>query len=416
MSIGKMKALRMLLIVATALLVCYAAPSAQASTVVVGTCITGLTQFATIQAAVTAVPAGSTILVCPGNYPEQVTIGKALNLKGVSSGTLDAPTVVSPVLGMVQNATSLSTGNPIAAQILVQSTTGVNISRISLDGSNNLLTGCAPDLMGIYYQNASGTVTNVVIRNEALTTSLNGCQSGLGVFVQSGNAGASTVTVSASTVRNYQKNGITGNEAGTNVTISNNTVVGQGPTTGAAENGVQIGFGAAGKVTGNTIIDDIYAPGGTAAAGVLVFASNLITVMGNSVGNTQLGIAIVTDTFDGFGTADGAIVTGNKVYGTQLFDAIDLCSNMNTAQMNTISGNAESGVHLDSGCTSTGNNNTVTKNTIQEACAGILEGTGTGPNITAPNTFFDVTNTTLAGDTCSPLFTKTRKTAPEPFK
>jgi hypothetical protein len=84
--------------------------------------------------------------------------------------------------------------------------------------------------------------------------------------------------------------------------------------------------------------------------------------------------------------------------------------------LNTISGNAESAVHLDSSCTSTGNNNNVTKNTIQETCAGILEGTGTSFNTTTPNTFFDVTNTTLAGDTCSPLFTQTRKTAFEPFK
>jgi hypothetical protein len=415
MSIGKMKGLCVLLI-APMLLVCILAPTAQASTVVVGTCVTGLVQFATIQLAVNAVPAGSTVFVCPGNYPEQVTIGKALNLKGVSSGTLDAPTVVPPPTGMVQNATSLTSGNPIAAQILVQATTGVNISRISLDGSNNLLTGCAPELIGIYYQNASGTVTNVVVRNEALDPSLNGCQSGLGIFAQSGSGGFSTVTVSASTVRNYQKNGITGNEARTTITITNNTVVGQGPTTGAAENGIQIGFGAAGKVIGNTVIDDIYSPGSAAAAGILIFASSGISVSTNSVGNTQLGIAIVTDTVDGFGVADSANVTGNKVFGTQLFDAIDLCSNNNMAKSNTISGNAESGVHLDSTCSSTGNGNMVENNTIQETCAGILVGTGTSSNITSPNTFFDVTNTMLPGDTCSPLFKRTQKTAPEPYK
>jgi hypothetical protein len=343
-------------------------------------------------------------------------ITKALTLKGVSRGTLDAPTVVSPVGGMVQNATSLTSGNPIAAQILVQTTTGVNITGISLDGSNNQLTGCGPDLIGIYYQNASGIVTNVVIRNETLTSSLNGCQSGAGFFAQSGNSGASTVTVSESTVRNYQKNGITGNEVGTNVTILNNIVVGQGPTTGAAENGIQIGFGAAGKVTGNIVIDDIYSPGNVAAAGILVFASSGITVTSNTVGNTQQGIAIVTDTVDGYGVADSATVTANRVFGTQLFDAIDLCSNNNMAETNTISGSAQSGVHLDSGCASTGNGNTVTKNTIQEACAGILEGTGTSGNTASQNMFFDVRNTVLAGDSCSPLFTQTRKAPLEPFR
>jgi pectin methylesterase-like acyl-CoA thioesterase len=44
------------------------------STVVVGTCKSGLTQFTTIGAAITAVPAGSTIDVCPNTYAEQVII------------------------------------------------------------------------------------------------------------------------------------------------------------------------------------------------------------------------------------------------------------------------------------------------------------------------------------------------------
>ena len=80
--------------------------------------------------------------------------------------------------------------------------------------------------------------------NEVLSSGLAGCQSGLGIFVQSGNSGSSTVNVNNNHVENYQKNGITGNEAGTNITVANNTVIGQGPTTGAAENSVQIGFGA----------------------------------------------------------------------------------------------------------------------------------------------------------------------------
>jgi len=43
----------------------------------------------------------------------------------------------------------------------------------------------------------------------------------------------------------------------------------------------------------------------------------------------------------------------------------------------------------------------LTGNTINEACAGILLGSGSG-NTTAPNSFLNVTNTTLAGDTCAP--------------
>jgi len=377
----------------------------------VGTCVSAILTFTTIQAAVTAIPAGGTVLVCPGVYPEQVLIAKPLTLRGVQSGTADAAVVVAPGGGVVQNTTSLATGNGIAAQILVQGTTGVNISRLVVDGSASGLTGCAPNLIGIYYQNASGTVSNVATLNQALAPSLNGCQSGLGIFVQSGNAGASTVTVMNSSVHGYQKNGITGNEAGTTVTILGNTVVGQGPTTGAAENGIQIGFGAMGKVANNTVIDDIYSPATVAASGILIFASaggstpgltgatsSLVTISGNTVGTTQLGIAVVSDPT--FGLADGALISGNKVSGTQMFDGIDACSNNNTITGNVVNNSTESGIHLDSTCGSTGSGNFAAHNTIDEACVGMLVG-GTG-NTTSPDTYFNVTNTILFGtDVCS---------------
>ena len=50
----------------------------------VGTCRPRLRSFTTIQAAVSGVPAGSTVLVCPGTYPEQVTITQPLSLQGIA--------------------------------------------------------------------------------------------------------------------------------------------------------------------------------------------------------------------------------------------------------------------------------------------------------------------------------------------
>jgi len=80
-----------------------------------------------------------------------------------------------------------------------------------------------------------------------------------------------------------------------------------------------------------------------------------------------------------------------------------LCSDGNSAKSNIIYGSSQDGIHTDDTCPpSTGSSNTVTGNTINEACAGILLGSGSG-NTTAPNSFLNVTNTTLAGDTCAPL-------------
>ncbi|HEV2381062.1 MAG TPA: hypothetical protein VG206_14875 [Terriglobia bacterium] len=397
-------------------------------------CVTGPPIYPTITLAVNSVFAGSTIFVCPGTYAEQVVITKKLNLTGVSSnGTngpsasgADNPVVTSPAGGVVQNTTSLATGNPIAAQILVGGTnpgvlTGVAISNITVDGSNNLLSGCgAAELIGIFYQNASGTINHVATRHQRLDTADNGCQNGLGIFVQSGNSLTSTVTIENSSVHSYQKNGITGNEVGTNVTITNNYVVGQGSTTGAAENGIQIGFGGTGKVSGNTVMDDLWAPDtisdpGDAASGILIYGggstlpgSGGITIGGNVVGSAQFSIALIDDTFDGF-YADGSTITTNRVLGTQIFDAIDVCANNNTVSSNTVFASDESALHLDSSCGGTGNGNTINKNTLNETCAGVLEGSGTSGNLlgtgTNANSFYNVGSTTLNADICSsPVF------------
>jgi Right handed beta helix region len=384
-----------------------------AATVYVGACGPAkATSYPTIQQAVNAVPAGSTILVCPGSYPEQVTITKNLNLSGVQSGTADSAVITSPPGGVVQNTDDLYTGYsiPVAAQVLVQKAQSVNIANITVDGSNNLITGCAPDLRGIYYQNASGSLIAVATRNQTLAAGLNGCQSGEGIFVQSGygSTGPANVLVQGSSVHSFQKNGITGDGSETNLTVLNNYISGQGPTTGAAENGVQISDGAGGKVIGNSVIDNIWAPDtssdtGDAASGILIYASEGIAVANNTVGTTQFGIVTVTDPTSPSpknpnGTGDHTTITGNQVLNTQIFDAIDACSNGNTIESNSIANATESGIHLDSSCGNTGVNNMVKANFINESCAGVL--VGATPNNISGNAFFNVVTTQLAGNSC----------------
>ncbi|MEJ0044789.1 MAG: hypothetical protein WDN04_00465 [Rhodospirillales bacterium] len=104
------------------------------------------------------------------------------------------------------------------------------------------------------------------------------------------------------------------------MTISGNTVLGMGPTSGAAENSVQIAFGATGSVTSNTVGDDVWAPDqfgdtGDAAAGILIYAGAGVPVTGNTVNSTQYGIVVEGD---GNGDADGATISTNKV-GARIF-------------------------------------------------------------------------------------------------
>ena len=415
----------------------------------VGLCPAPGTHYTAINAAVTAAAAaGDTIRVCPGTYPEQVTITKSLMLIGIASGASDAAVVVPPATGLVPNGSDIF-GFPVAAQIFVSNATAVTVSSLTIDGTGNNIAGCgAPTLEGIYFQNSSGTITKNAVRNQFQTdyADYGGCQNGLAINVESTTA-SNTVSVSNNSVRAYQKNGITATGAATGpgspgpaVKIATNYIVGLAATAmnwqgvylakgTAAENGIQIGFGASGTVSGNIVNDNIWgqdtsSDSGDAASGILIYSSDGITVTGNSVGSAQFGIVAVTDpptsTFcNGVpcGPADNTTITSNKVSGTQIFDAIDVCSNSNTVRLNTIYGSAESGVHVDDSCGS-GNNNFVTSNSISEACAGILLGTGTGTT-SSPNVFINVTNSVLAGDTCTPPYGPVKQhhsPRPSPYK
>jgi hypothetical protein len=388
--------------------------------VVGGSCATGVT-FSTIQAAINAVPAGSTVKVCPGTYPEQLTINKKLTLQGVASGNSNAVVIAVPSGGVSTNGVTRFNGSPTAAQIYVtgpatatsdSTHVTVNISNVIVDGAGNGISGCSPDFIGIYYADASGTLNHVTARNQMLSAGLAGCQTGLAIFAESSGTppAASSLLVENSSVHDFQKNGITAHTPGTSMTVTNNSVIGQGPTNQIAQNGIEIAFGAAGAVIGNTVVDYVYTGAANASStGILYFnAAPSGRITGNQVDSTQGGIVLVSDSTDYTGleyaTDDSESVTLNQIRNSlgTFGDGIDACSNNNTIKSNSIFKSDDSGIHLDDECSSTdgstGNNNTTTGNNIVDACVGILLGTGT--NSPSGNTFFDVTTQTLAADSC----------------
>jgi len=329
--------------------------------------------FSRIQDAVDAASPGSQIRICKGTYVEQVSINKPLDVE------TDSGAVLMPA-SMQTNASSLSSGRAIAAALLVSNTANVTIRGLTLDGANNGISQCAPDLMGIYFQNASGEVDRVAVRNFKLSASLNGCQSGSGVFVQSGGGGASQVVIHRSTIHDFQKNGITANEIGTSASIDGNVVTGLGPTTGAAQNGIQIGFGAAGSILNNTVTNNVWAPC-TTVAGCTAVATNIlveqadgIEIKGNQAGISQVGI---------FVHANQSLVAHNQTFATSVFDGIHIEGDQAQVKRNDVFNGAQSGIFID------GNNNVVDHNTITEAGIGILKMAGSTGNLIQMNDVFD---------------------------
>src|SRR5579863_4660718 len=317
-------------------------PQAFAQTLAVGTC-TSFTSYPTIQQAVNAAASGATIEICPGTYPEQVLIRTAaLTLQGVTSSSgQQAAIIVPPMGGVVANTHDFDNSNlPIAAQILVQNTFAVTLEDLVVDGAGNGLSGCGTDIDGILFQYASGTVSNVATRNQTLPPADYGCQDGEGRYVQTLSGFTSTVTIQNSSVHDYQKDGITGNDLGTTLTVTSNIVRGWGPSSAIAQNGIQLGFGATGTITSNTVIDDVYTGPAYGASGILLYdtlENSGISVSGNTIGGTQYPVALVTD--ESFGSSqygDGVLVQSNQIFGAVDFDAIDVCTNGNKIKLNTI--------------------------------------------------------------------------------
>jgi parallel beta-helix repeat protein len=363
--------------------------------------------YSTISAAVSSSlsVSGTIIEICPGNYPEQVVIGKKLTLEGVASpATQDAAVILPPSSGVVTNTTDVDNGNPIAAQVLVQSGVTVTLENLTVDGTGNQDTNCNNgDLQGILFQNASGIVNHVGVRNQLPGDTITGDQCGEGIYVQTAATFTSKVTIENSSVHNYNKNGITGNDAGTTLILTENYVQGLGLSSITAQNGIQLAFGATGTIVSQVVIDNIYsAPLSYAATDILLYdaAENSgVSVNSNVLGNSDLPIAIYTDTAGTYG--DGVKVETNRIFGTSVYDAIDVCTNGNTVTGNIIVNSAESGVHLDGSCSGTGNSNTATGNTfIESYCAGVLEDPGTTGNTTTSETYYD-TPFTITSSTAS---------------
>ncbi|PYJ08730.1 MAG: hypothetical protein DMF06_12015 [Verrucomicrobia bacterium] len=336
--------------------------------------------YPTIQGAVTAASPGDTIKVCPGTYVEQVMITKNLKVEGIAFNNENLALVMPAPVGA--NSTSLS-GNPVAAIILVDGASNVSLTNLTVDGAAGGLNGCdAPTFIGVYYRNASGKMDSMAVRNIRLGAGSEGCQNGLGIFAQSGNGGSAKLEVVNSSVHDYQKNGITANEVGTELTAKGNAVTGFGPSPIIAQNGIQLAYGAKGTVESNSVINHVYSPATYSAAGILVYASGEVKVKKNNVGKSQVGVDF---------EANGGEVSENVISDTDDFDGVYVLGNNNKIENNTIFNSDESGAWVD------GNNNTVKGNTINEAPIGV-HFFGTGNGVTG-NKFF---NTGMNTDSTPP--------------
>jgi len=292
---------------------CYAAPADYA----VGTCLPKLHSYSTISAAVAAVPSGSIVEVCPGTYAEQVTISKPLTLEGITSDNSAQAIIAIPSGGL--------SGSGLVAQVTV--TAGpVNITNITVDGTNNNLNGNAT-LAGIYYYpGSSGTIKFVTTQFQ-----LN-AGNGLGILANGGE-----LTIENCSIHDFDFAGIEMNDYAPSIVNENyvNVASATGLVTGIiVEN--------AGSFTGNTISG----PGNSIDSQGIVVDSEGATVMNNTFTNwlyaivDYAGAKYTANTIRNTGVgillgASGATVDSNVI--TQaVFDGIEFGCSTNSAKGNTL--------------------------------------------------------------------------------
>ncbi len=338
-------------------------------------------QYTSIQAAVNAAPPHAVISVCPGTYPEEVRVDKPLTIRGISVGNENLAVIMPPIAAA--NTTSFG-GTPTAAIVLVEKTSNVTLDNLTVDGASDTLGGCGVNIVGIYYRNASGNIDNSAVRNIRLfPDALLGCQTGLAIYAQAGNEPGVTrrarLTVANSSIHDYQKNGITADAAGTELTATANAVTGLGPTPAIAQNGVQVSRGAEGRLEGNSVINHIYSlcvstsSCGAVSTNILTFQTSSVKILKNNLGKAQVNVYLDGSNND---------VMNNTIFDTDVFDGVFIFGDNNKVNANTIFNSDEAAVWI------AGNNNRVNANTFNEAQIGVFND-GTGNNING-NKFYNI--------------------------
>jgi parallel beta helix pectate lyase-like protein len=253
--------------------------------------------FTTIQAAVGAAPpTGGQIEVCPGTYPEQVTIptgknGLVLFSKNPLAAVIKAPPALLAPGAIVrvagaQNATirGFTVTGPGPAG------SGFNCSEVP----RSLRWGVRVD--------TGGSAT--IVRNhitEIHDMPFSGCQRGIAVDIGRGNPAdpdgsqVGSGTVSHNLIDNYQKGGVLVDGASVTATVEHNEIVGVGPSIIIAQNGIQISRNANANVDHNKVSNNAYTGPITTddASGILLFSlSGGVSIDHNRVEASDLGIAL----------------------------------------------------------------------------------------------------------------------------
>ncbi len=279
--------------------------------------------------------------------------------------------------------------------------TGCNIGVYYGPGSTGTVNGA--EIFGANYfgvVNNGGTVTVTHARIHDIGESpFNGDQHGVGIYFVDGSSAKGKIN--ANIVWSYQKGGIVVNGIGSQATITNNIVIGNGPVDYIAQNGIEVGDGSTTTVTANIVAGNSYTGSGLASSGgILLWGGSCYgaAVTTNTVisGNTLIGndVGVYLSNLDTDpNNANNCIPTATTTTDTASKNVIS-----NDAVTNT-SGYGTAGSGYQAGVSDQGTSDKIISNNI----CGVGYTPVTPPpylyyiDVTATNTPFESGNTTCSG-------------------
>jgi parallel beta-helix repeat protein len=300
--------------------------------------------FQTIQSAVDAAPPGARINVCPGTYVEEVFIAAGKDSIQLRSVKTWQAVIKAPALML----------GPTKSIVRVNGAQNVTILAFTIAGPGGF--GCDSLRYGVRVDNGgSAEVLGnhiVDIRDEPFS----GCQNGVAVLV---GRQAETQTGSARIIGNvierYQKNGPTVSNAGSSAVIAHNRVLGVGPTTLIAQNGIQVSAGALADVQHNFVSGNVYSPATVSSTGILLFQAGATRVAHNTITSNDVG----EYTFD---TNAASTISQNRVRASSTDGLVVQLSSQQQVEKNKAERNAGPGIGVYAADDNTLNDNHVKDN------------------------------------------------------
>jgi len=278
-------------------------------------------QYGTIQAAIDAAQAGDTVLVAPGSYFENLSIGKSLNLRSVGG----APSTVID-------------GGRIAPVLVARGTGAENISVSGLTITNGF-HGEALDAGGLHFDSVVAIVSDSVVRDNmgCIGTGISSVTSAMTIqrnrisdnledpACDGADSGAIMMRVDGAGPSLIANNIVSGHRTGgrgagiaahfmNRVTIRGNLITGNeaNPTAGGVGAGILVNIGSA-DVSQNVVHNNAAEVGG----GIALFAvdnADRITLFSNVIGQNQASLA-GSGVYLVYVSPDGVKMTSNVVQG-----------------------------------------------------------------------------------------------------